>query len=162
MFMRTIAAASAALLLAVPVTAHHDGESASAAGISVSHAYTIEAGAMAHSMEVFVTIENTGDTPAVLTGAEVDFAERGVFQAPSVDDDGRMSVREISALEIAPGQTLTMQPGGIHIVFHDVQERVAAGDSFHAHLDFEKAGEIEIDVEVERADEAHDHDADVG
>ncbi|ETX13706.1 hypothetical protein OCH239_08850 [Roseivivax halodurans JCM 10272] len=162
MFMRTIAAASAALLLAIPVTAHHDGEAARDSGIVVSHAYTIEAGATAHSIDVFVTIENTTDTPAVLTAAEVDFAEPGVFQAPSVDDSGKMSIREIAALEIAPGQMLTMQPGGIHIVFHDVQERVEAGDHFHAHLEFEGVGEIEIEVEVEHADEEHDHDEDVG
>ncbi|WP_424931052.1 copper chaperone PCu(A)C [Amaricoccus macauensis] len=162
MFIRTIAAASAALLLAVPVTAHHDGEAARDAGIVVSHAYTVEAGATAHSINVFVTIENTNKTPAVLTAAEVDFAEPGVFQAPSVDQSGKMSIQEITALEIAPSQTLTMQPGGIHIVFHDVQEHVEAGDHFHAHLEFEGVGEIEIEVEVEHSDDEHYHEESVG
>ncbi|ETX28460.1 copper chaperone PCu(A)C [Roseivivax isoporae] len=159
MFRRTFLAAALAAGTVMPVSAHHDGDTFANAGITVSHAYTVAGSATAHAIEVFVTIENASDTAVTLTAAEIDFAAPGVFQAPTVDDQGVLAVRDIAAVEIAAGQTLTMQPGGIHIVFNDVQQPLAPGDHFHAHLDFADLGEIEIEVEVERADEQeHQHD----
>ena len=159
MFHRAITAAAISAAFIMPAAAHHDGDIFEANGIVVSHAHTVEVSASAHSMDVFMTIENTTDTAVTLTGASVDFADSGIFQAPSVSDSGTMSVREVSALEIAPGQVLTMQPSGVHVVFHNVQEAFEGGDHFHAHLTFDGLGEMEIEVEVEHGDHDHDHDA---
>lgn len=149
MFRRSFLAATLAAAAALPAIAHHDGDQYGAGQVVVSHAHTVAVSGTAHAIDVFVTIENTGETPVTLTGAEVDFAAPGVFQAPSVAEDGTMSIREVSQVEIAPGQTITMQPGGLHIVFNDVQQPVEAGAHFHAHLLFADMPEVEVDVEVE-------------
>lgn len=154
MFTRTIMTATTAIAMALPVAAHHDEAGFVQAGITVSHVHTVATGDMSHAIDLYMTIENDGEEAVTLTGAHVDFAQDGVFQAPVVGDDGTMSVREISAIEIAPGQSVTLQPGGAHVVFNDVQESFAAGDHFHAGLSFADLGEMEIEVEVERADEA--------
>lgn len=160
MFQHTLATALVAASLAMPAYAHHDGDSATAAGIVISHAHTIEVSETAHSIDVFVTIENTSDQAITLTAASVDFAAGGILQAPAIDDNGVMSVREISGLQIAPGQTLTMQPNGVHMVFHGVQQSFEAGEHFHADLTFDTAGVIEIEVEVEEGTHAdHDHNS---
>ncbi|SLN73389.1 hypothetical protein ROJ8625_03926 [Roseivivax jejudonensis] len=159
MFQRTLFATAIAAASVMPAFAHHDGDTASTSGIVVSHAHTVEVSATAHSMDVFLTIENTSDVAVTLTGASVDFAADGVFQAPSVDDSGKMSVREVTALEIAPGQVLTMQPSGVHVVFHDVKRAFEAGEHFHADLTFEDVGTLEIEVEVEAGDHDLEHDA---
>jgi copper(I)-binding protein len=77
-----------------------------------------------------------------------------VFQAPEIAQDGKVSVREVSAIEIAPGQSVTMQPGGMYIVFNDIQRTIASGEHFEAHLAFEGLGEIEVEVEIEPAGRA--------
>ena len=155
-FMRSLAAAMLAVGLALPAYAHHDGEIFEQAGIQVSHAWTVETSAKAHAVEVYMTLENTGDRPVVLTGAEIDFAAPGVFQAQTIDSSGTLKTTEVARVEIAPGQSVTMQPGGLRLVFNDVKRVLHAGDHFHAHLDFAGVGEMEIEVDVEHSDE-HDH-----
>ena len=161
MIRKAILAAALALVATLPATAHHDGDIYATENVKVSHAWTEETAEMAHAIDVYMTIENTGEEPITLTGAHVDFAKAGVFQAQVVDDDGTLRTREVKQIEIAPGQSVTMQPGGLHIVFNDVQRTLHAGDHFHAHLEFAEAGELEIEVEVEgHEDEDHDHDHD--
>jgi copper(I)-binding protein len=157
MFHHAIRAATLLVAFVVPALAHHDGDAFSLDGIVISHAHTVEVSASAHSMDVFLTIENTTEKPVTITSASVDFAAAGIFQAPSISDSGTMSVREVTALQIAPGQTLTMQPSGVHLVFHDVKNTFEDGDHFHAVLKFKGQGEVEIEVEVEHSHDDHQH-----
>lgn len=152
MRIRTVLASLALAITAVlPAAAHHDGHIFTKGAAKVSHAWTVETGKTAHAVEIYMTIENTGDAPIRLTGASVRLADAGVFQSPVVGDDGALSVRELTAVEIAPGQSITMQPAGLHIVFNDVQRTLRAGGHFHATLTFAEIGALEIDVDVERA-----------
>lgn len=146
-------AAAFAVAAVMPATAHHDGEQYRKGNIAVSHAWTGETADMAHAIEVYMTIENTGSETVTLTGAEVDFAQAAVFQAQAVGADGALRTREVASVEIAAGQSVTMQPGGLRLVFNDVQRRLFAGDHFHAHLQFAEIGDLEIEVEVEKVDE---------
>ena len=158
MIRKAFLAAALALAAALPAAAHHDGDTYAKDTVRVSHAWTEETAEMAHAIDVYMTIENTGEEPVTLTAAEVDFAQAGVFQAQVVGDDGTLRTREIKQVEIAPGQSVTMQPGGLHIVFNDVQRTLNAGDHFHAHLRFAQVGELEIEVEVEGDHDDHEHD----
>ncbi len=150
MIRHILIAAAFALAAVMPATAHHDGEQYRKGDISVSHAWTGATADMAHAIEVYMTIENNGSEPVTLTGAEIEFAQPAVFQAQAVGDDGTLRTREVANVEIAAGQSVTMQPGGLRIVFNDVQRRLFAGDHFHAHLQFAGIGEVEIEVEVEK------------
>ncbi|MFP4537148.1 MAG: copper chaperone PCu(A)C [Dichotomicrobium sp.] len=147
-----------ALATSLPATAHHDGEQYRKSKVSVSHAWTGETGAMAHAIEVYLTIQNDGSEPITLTKAEIDFAQPGVFQAQVVSEDGTLRSREVSTVEIAAGQSVTMQPGGLRIVFNDVQKALHAGDHFHAHLEFAEIGELEVEVKVEDTGDGEEHD----
>ena len=161
MIRHILIAATVVILAVVPATAHHDGEQFSKSNISVSHAWTGETGTMAHAVEVYMTIQNNGAEAVTLTGADVDFARPGMFQAQVVGEDGTLRTREVATVEVAAGQSVTMQPGGLRIVFNDVQRTLRAGDHFHAHLEFADIGELEIEVEVEKLDDdEHDHDHD--
>ena len=71
--------------------------------------------------------------------------------------DGALSVREIPAVEIAAGQTLTFQRGGITLVLDNVQRPLEGGQHFDMVLEFAKAGTVEVEVEIE---EPHGHEGD--
>jgi len=144
-------------LMALPVAAHHDGEIFRAGDIRVSHVHTDEPSRAAHGIFVYLTIENTGDEPDRLTAASVDFANGGVFQANVVGADGTLAVQDVRTIAIAPGQFVFLEPGGARIAFDDVQRALEGGDHFHMTLTFEKAGTLEVDVEVEHAGE-HDEE----
>lgn len=155
---RLVPAALVAALLAAPVMAHHDGEIVTAGALRLSHAWTEETGATAHAIEVYLTIENTGAEPDRLVAARTDFTRPAMFQAPVLQADGTLAVQEVAALEIAPGQSLTLQPGSIHLVLNDVKRRLEGGEHFDLVLEFARAGAVEIEVEIEHADEEGEHD----
>jgi copper(I)-binding protein len=114
----------------------------------VGHAWTYEVAKMAHAVDVYLTIDNQGDAPDRLIAASVDFAAGVQIQAP-VLEGGVLKTATVQAVEIAPGQTLTFQPGGVHLVLQSVQRTFEHGQHFELALTFEKAGEVEVEVEIE-------------
>lgn len=59
-----------------------------------------------------------------------------------------MSMAMIETLEIAPGQTVTMAPGGLHIMLVGLPAPLKKGGKLSLELNFEKAGKIIVDVPV--------------
>ena len=143
---------AAAALIAAPfaVAAHHDGDRVVADTVAVSHAWTEETGAMAHGVAVYLTVENLGEEAVRLIGATTGFTAPGVFQAPVLGADGTLAIRDVPAVEIAPGQTVAFQPGGLRISLQDAQRAHDAGDHFPMTLEFEALGALEVEVAVER------------
>ena len=156
-FFKPRGVALAAALLASPAFAHHAGDIFQAGDMVVSHAWTQETSGTSHAIEVFLTVANEGATADRLIGATTSFTNRGVFQAPVLNASGSLAVSEVPALEIAPGQSITLQPGGIRVVLPNVQREYGAGSHFHMTLEFETAGMLEIDVEVDEATHEHEH-----
>jgi copper(I)-binding protein len=143
--------------LASSAGAHHVGEVVKAGDLLVSHAWTYEVAGMAHAADVYLTIENQGDAPDRLIAASVDFAKGIEIQAPVVEN-GVLKTATVQAVEIAPGQTLTFQPGGVHLVLQSVQRMFEHGQHFDLALTFEKAGSVEVEVEVEEPSDEPGHD----
>jgi copper(I)-binding protein len=52
-------------------------------------------------------------------------------------------------IEIAPGFTAKLEPGGLHLMFLDLKRSLAKGDRFKGSLTFEKAGTVEVEFVVE-------------
>jgi copper(I)-binding protein len=89
--------------------------------------------------------------------ARTDFTQPAIFQAPVLAADGTLVVRDMDAIQIAPGQSLTLQPGSIRLVLNDVQRRLEGGEHFDLVLEFETAGPATVEVEIEHHDETHRH-----
>ncbi|WP_366556275.1 copper chaperone PCu(A)C [Aquibaculum sediminis] len=153
----------AAFLAAPAALAHHAGESYAARDVVVSHAWTHENAPSAHANAVFLTIVNDGDEPDRLTGVTGDFFSHAEIQVPVLDDAGVLHTRTVTSLEIAPGQSLTLQPGGVQIQLIGLQSTHFPGDHFDLTLRFENAGAITVEVEVEplRRDDQDDPDSNV-
>jgi copper(I)-binding protein len=65
-------------------------------------------------------------------------------------DKGVMKMREVKGgLEIKPGETVELKPGGYHLMFVDLKEPLAQGQRVKVTLQFEKAGSIAVDYAVE-------------
>lgn len=64
-------------------------------------------------------------------------------------DDGVMKMRELAdGLPVAAGQTVSLAPGGLHIMFLDLKEPLTAGQTFDLELTFKSAGKITVPVTV--------------
>ena len=53
-------------------------------------------------------------------------------------------------IELPAGQPVTLKPGGMHIMLMGLAEPLRPGDSFPMTLSFEKAGERDVTVTIEK------------
>ncbi len=96
----------------------------------------------------FVTLANLGASPDSLTGAATPVAANVEFHA-HVHKDGLMKMQPQPKVELAAGQTLEFNPGGLHLMLVDLKSQLKPGQSFPLTLTFAKAGNVDVVVTVE-------------
>jgi hypothetical protein len=65
-------------------------------------------------------------------------------------DNGIMKMRPVEGgLEIKPGQTVTLDPSGYHVMLMGLKQPLKQGEHFKATLEFAKAGKVDVDFTVE-------------
>jgi copper(I)-binding protein len=47
-------------------------------------------------------------------------------------------------VEIKPGETVTLMPSGVHVMFIDLKHALKQGDKVEATLQFDKAGSVKV------------------
>jgi copper(I)-binding protein len=96
----------------------------------------------------YLKITNNGSAPDRFVGAKSAEADRVEIHEMSMSD-GVMKMRPLpNGLEIKPGETVELKPGGYHLMFMDIKQPLKAGDTFKATLQFEKAGPLEVSFKV--------------
>ena len=55
----------------------------------------------------------------------------------------------LSVIEIKPGQTVTLDPSGYHVMLVGLNKQLMQGDHFKATLEFARAGKVDVDFTVE-------------
>lgn len=97
----------------------------------------------------FVVIRNTGPTADRLVSARSAAAE--TVQIHEMKMDGNvMRMRELEkGLEIPAGATVTLAPGGFHLMLMGLKQPLKQGIAVPVTLVFEKAGSIDVELAVE-------------
>lgn len=97
----------------------------------------------------FVVIKNTGASADRLVSARSPAA--GAVQIHEMKMDGNvMRMRELEkGVEIPAGATVSLAPGGLHLMMMGLKEPLKQGSSVPLTLVFEKAGSIDVDLAVE-------------
>ena len=98
---------------------------------------------------VFLTIEDHG-APDRLIGIASPAAGMAALHETNMDA-GVMTMRPLGVLRVAPGQTVTLAPGGYHIMLMHLNRDLAEGDKVPVTLTFEKAGAIAVEAVVVKA-----------
>ena len=96
----------------------------------------------------YLTITNTGKSPDRLIGGSVGFAKRVEIHEMKMENDV-MKMRMLpDGLTIKPGETVTLKPGGYHIMFMGLNQSFEEGSAVPVVLTFEKAGEVAVELPV--------------
>ncbi|MBO0738236.1 MAG: copper chaperone PCu(A)C, partial [Alphaproteobacteria bacterium] len=66
-------------------------------------------------------------------------------------EGGIMRMRPLGAIDIPAGQTVTLSPGGMHIMLLSLTQPLRAGQSFPLTLSFEHAGPRQVTVAIVKA-----------
>jgi len=98
----------------------------------------------------YVTMTNDGSTPDRLTGASCPAAESTVLHSET-RQNGILRMRPVDGIDIAPGQTVKLTPGGLHLMLMGTKQRLAKGSTITCTLTFQNAGPVEIELAVRAA-----------
>ena len=106
----------------------------------------------------FMKISNGGSEPDRLIKVTSSVSDMIQIHEMKVED-GVMKMGEIpGGIEVAPGGTVELKPGGLHVMFMGIKAPFKEGDGVKAVLTFEKAGDVEVEFKVEAATKsAQDH-----
>lgn len=97
----------------------------------------------------YMKITNKGTAPDRLIGGSSPAAARVEIHIMSMEG-GVMRMRPLAAgLEIKPGATVELKPGGVHVMMMGLKKPFRKGERVKATLEFEKAGKIEVEFTVE-------------
>jgi hypothetical protein len=96
-------------------------------GLKISDAWIREAPPGAAVMAGYATLTNAGDKPVIVCGAQgVDFGAIELHK--TVVEDGRMRMLTAQRLELAPGKSAKLEPGGLHLMLFKARRALKAGD----------------------------------
>ncbi len=103
---------------------------------------------------IYFGIANAGKSGDRLTGISTDVADKAemhkTMMMPGDAKGGGMMMMDPmpDGVTIAAGQTVTLQPNGMHVMLMGLKHQLKPGDTFPVTLTFEKAGRIDAIAEV--------------
>jgi len=109
----------------------------------------------------YMTLINRGDAADRLVSIETAAAGKTELHEMSTEH-GVMKMRPLpQGIAIPAGETVTLAPGGFHVMFLELKAPFAEGEKVPARLVFEKAGAIDVVFAVEkmgaRGGDGHQH-----
>lgn len=128
--------------------------------LEIEQAYAIAtAPGQPHGALFIKEINNRGSTADQLIGARSSIAKSIEVHQMSMDNNV-MKMREIPAIEVPAKGKVSMQQGnknGYHLMLMNLAKPLKEGERFKATLVFKQAGDIDVDVTVEKSHHGHRH-----
>ncbi|WP_405401754.1 copper chaperone PCu(A)C [Paracoccus sp. Ld10] len=97
----------------------------------------------------FLTITNDGATDDRLVAASTDIAGRTEIHQMTMDGDVMTMGALEDGLPIAAGQAVTLEPGGYHLMFMQLDGPLVEGDTVEVTLTFETAGDLTVPLSIQ-------------
>ncbi|WP_249977466.1 copper chaperone PCu(A)C [Vreelandella olivaria] len=161
------------LLISTSLFAHHggshegDGSDGHGSLIEVSQPWIRATPPGAGAGGGFVTLTNRGDQDDRLVGATSSITERVEIHTMEMDGDVMRMAPLSGGIEIPAGSTVTLAPGGLHLMFMDLATPIVEGEPLLVTLEFQHADSIDIQLQVvppgaspegeEHHQDSHDH-----
>jgi len=96
----------------------------------------------------YMTITNEGTAPDKVSCVSDDASAQCQIHSMTMEG-GVMKMRPVEGgLEIKPGQTITLKPGGFHVMFVDLKHPLEQGKTVKATLKFDNAGTVDVEYPV--------------
>jgi copper(I)-binding protein len=140
---------SVSLLVAVTLQTPSAGAQQPTAGdVVISQPWSRATPGGAKVASGYMTIENKGATADRLLGASSDAAAK-IQVHEMATNNGVMTMRPLeNGLTIEPNATTRLTPGSYHLMLTDITHPFKQGDKVSVTLDFEKAGKMQVTLNV--------------
>lgn len=96
----------------------------------------------------FLTITNRGGSDDRLVAASADFAAEAQLHEMAMENDV-MKMRQLAdGIPVPAGATVTLAPGGLHLMFFQLKHPLVEGETVTVTLTFEKAGTVAVPLTI--------------
>lgn len=115
--------------------------------VEVSNAWTPATPQTRIDVPIYMTVANRGDGPDSLVRFRcpvADFTEKHMTDR----GEGGYAMREVKAIAIPAGGTVTLLPRGPHLMLLKTKQPLALGETFTCSVVFQKAGTVPVEVTV--------------
>lgn len=145
----------AALLLPAVFAHAHEYKAGS---LLVDHPWSMQLPPNAPSVAAYFTIDNQGASADRLLSVDTPIAGQAQLHQ-HVQVDGLMKMRQVPSVEVPAGGQVSFSPMGYHVMLLDIKDRskLLVGQRFPMTLHFEKAGDVEVQVVVQKQAPEHQH-----
>ncbi|MFZ5782361.1 MAG: copper chaperone PCu(A)C [Pseudomonadota bacterium] len=141
--------ATFALLLVATLASAASAHDYKIGSLEIDHPWTRATPPTAKAGGGFLTITNKGTAPDRLIAARSPASDKVEIHEMKMDGNV-MRMRELEkGLEIPPGATVALKPGGFHIMFMGLKAPFAKDAKVPVTLVFEKAGSIDVVLAVQ-------------
>ena len=146
---RQLAAALAVLMTLWTVPAGADEPAAKGGALRIESAWARPTAPAAANGAAYFVIHDEGKEPDKLVRAGTPVAKVAELHTHLVEGNV-MRMRPVEAIEVHPGTPTVLQPGGLHVMLMGLKAPLKEGERFPLTLTFEKAGEVTVDVTIQR------------
>ncbi|HKU46131.1 MAG TPA: copper chaperone PCu(A)C [Burkholderiales bacterium] len=136
--------------LLVQAHSHEQGD------IQIRHPWSRATAPGAKVAAGYMELRNSGAQPDRLLSVETPVAKRVEMHITRRDGEV-MRMRQVQSFEVPARERYEMRPGGSHLMLVDIVRPLKKGERFPMKLRFEKAGEMEVQVEVQDLGARHGH-----
>jgi copper(I)-binding protein len=127
-----------------------------AGDLQVRHPWTRATPAGATVAAGYLEIRNSGQQADRVLGASTPAAERVELHV-QVQEGDVLKMREVKDFPVPARQRLTLRPGGSHLMLVGLKQPLVKGGRVPLTLRFERAGELQIELEVQPGDSRKPH-----
>ncbi len=138
--LRTPAMAAAVLSILATVPAY-------AGDIAVDEPFARASAGGATVGAAYMTLKNSGTTADALVAVASPVAARAELHTHIKDGD-ITRMRKVEEIDVPAGGSVSLQPGGLHVMLIDLRQPLKQGEEFPLTLTFSKAGTMTIQVPV--------------
>lgn len=126
---------TALLLMAAPVAGH-------AQSIVVDQPWARATAPQAMAGGVFMTLTGSGAADKLIGVSSPVAGEAQLHR--TVAEAGVMKMLPVAAIDLEPGKTVTLAPGGYHVMLMGLKQQLKPGDTFPVTLTFAKAAPMTV------------------
>ena len=106
-------------------------------------------GSQGKTSGAYITISNGTASQDTLLDVSSEIADKVEIHESYKTDDGMSGMRPAGQQVIESGSNLVLEPGGLHIMFIDLQNDLAMGDSVTVSFEFARVGNRSVTVPVQ-------------
>ena len=132
--------------------------------LHIAHPWSLELPPNAPNVAAYFVVHNNGQQDDRLLSVDSPITDDAQLHEHAKTADGLMKMQQVSSVAVPAGQNLTFAPSAYHVMLMQPKDRslLIDGKRFPLTLHFEKAGDITVEVAVQKqapADppQAHQH-----